>query len=168
MMNETEKDLPLRHDLARLDRLLAEIVREQEGEAVYHEMRTIPVEAHDRVGTPELSRRLAELSPAAAAALVRACGFYAQLTNLAEDLHHNRRRHAHRVAGSPPQQGKTPRWMRPPCRASWTAPAAPTPQAAHHPTPDGWKPTTSSLQRSKRGKPKPALPHVGRMWKPPV
>lgn len=91
MMNETEKDLPLRHDLARLDRLLAEIVREQEGEAVYHEMRTIPVEAHDRVGTPELSRRLAELSPAAAAALVRACGFYAQLTNLAEDLHHNRR-----------------------------------------------------------------------------
>jgi phosphoenolpyruvate carboxylase len=34
MMNETEKDLPLRHDLARLDRLLAEIVREQEGEAV--------------------------------------------------------------------------------------------------------------------------------------
>ena len=43
MMNETEKDLPLRHDLARLDRLLAEIVREQEGEAVYHEMRTIPV-----------------------------------------------------------------------------------------------------------------------------
>lgn len=68
MMNETEKDLPLRHDLARLDRLLAEIVREQEGEAVYHEMRTIPVEAHDRVGTPELSRRLAELSPAAAAA----------------------------------------------------------------------------------------------------
>ncbi len=104
MMNETEKDLPLRHDLARLDRLLAEIVREQEGEAVYHEMRTIPVEAHDRVGTPELSRRLAELSPAAAAALVRACGFYAQLTNLAEDLHHNRRRRAHRAAGSAPQQ----------------------------------------------------------------
>ena len=101
MMNETEKDMPLRHDLARLDRLLAEIVREQEGEAVYHEMRTIPVEAHDRVGTPELSRRLAELSPAAAAALVRACGFYAQLTNLAEDLHHNRRRRAHRAVKGP-------------------------------------------------------------------
>ena len=109
MLNETEKDLPLRHDLARLDRLLAEIVREQEGEAVYREVRTIPVEAHDRIGTPELSRRLAELSPAAAAALVRACGFYAQLTNLAEDLHHNRRRHAHRVAGSPPQQGSLER-----------------------------------------------------------
>ena len=96
--------MPLRHDLARLDRLLAEIVREQEGEAVYHEMRTIPVEAHDRVGTPELSCRLAELSPAAAAAGAR-LWFYAQLTNLAEDLHHNRRRRAHRAAGSAPQQG---------------------------------------------------------------
>jgi phosphoenolpyruvate carboxylase len=45
------------------------------------------------------------LSPKATTALVRACGLYAQLFNIAEDLHHTRRRRAHQIAGSRPQQG---------------------------------------------------------------
>ena len=44
-----------------------------------------------------------------AAALVRACGLYSQLFNIAEDLHHARRRRAHQRAGSAPQRGSLSR-----------------------------------------------------------
>ena len=37
--------------------------------------------------------------------MVRAFTFFSQLANIAEDLHHNRRRRVHQQAGSPPQPG---------------------------------------------------------------
>ncbi|MXR36015.1 phosphoenolpyruvate carboxylase [Craterilacuibacter sinensis] len=107
MTQEQDKDLPLKADLARLDRLLGEVLREQAGDEVYHEMQAIPLahHTHDNRALAMLER----LSPQATTALVRACGLYAQLFNIAEDLHHTRRRRAHRQAGSAPQQGSLAR-----------------------------------------------------------
>lgn len=109
MNGELEKDLPLQHDRARLDRLLAEIVREQAGEAVFREVQAIPRLARDAASIAEFRAQLADLSPPAADTLVRASGLSAQLANLAEDLHHNRRRRAHKIAGSAPQAGSLAR-----------------------------------------------------------
>ncbi|NDV11229.1 phosphoenolpyruvate carboxylase [Crenobacter caeni] len=106
MTQELDKDLPLREDLARLDRLLGEVLREQAGDDTYHEVRAIPLEVHANTGALPMLERL---SPAATTALVRACSLYAQLYNIAEDLHHTRRRRAHRQAGSAPQQGSLSR-----------------------------------------------------------
>jgi phosphoenolpyruvate carboxylase len=94
-----DKDLPLRLDLARLDRLLGEVLSEQAGAAVYQDMLAIPAQMSPEGHLPRL------LSAGADSALVRACGLYAQLYNIAEDLHHTRRRRAHRLAGSAAQQG---------------------------------------------------------------
>lgn len=102
-MTDQDKDLPLRNDIARLNRLLEALLLEQEGAEVVEEIRAIPAGAqqHDQ-HTDELVQRL---SPATTAALVRACGLYSQLFNIAEDLHHARRRRAHQRAGSAPQRG---------------------------------------------------------------
>lgn len=106
-MTELDKDLPLRADIARLDRLLESLLREQAGEEVVTEIRAIPsgAQQHDRSADALVGR----LSPAATTALVRACGLYSQLFNIAEDLHHARRRRAHQRAGSAPQQGSLAR-----------------------------------------------------------
>jgi phosphoenolpyruvate carboxylase len=102
-MTEHEKDLPLRQDLARLDRLLSEVLSEQAGASLYDEMRSIPRDMRQQGELP------ASLVDSADSALVRACGLYSQLYNIAEDLHHTRRRRAHRLAGSAPQQGSLER-----------------------------------------------------------
>lgn len=104
-MSVNDKDLPLRNDLARLDRLLGEVLSEQAGPAVVEEMRAIPRQMQQAGSLPQ------QLPQAADSALVRACGLYAQLYNIAEDLHHTRRRRAHRLAGSAPQQGSLERAM---------------------------------------------------------
>ncbi|MBV8649329.1 phosphoenolpyruvate carboxylase [Paludibacterium sp.] len=101
--NQFEKDLPLKNDLARLERLLGEVLSEQVGPALYQEMRAIPQQMQQEGNLP------ARLPEDADSALVRACGLYAQLFNIAEDLHHTRRRRAHRLAGSAPQQGSLER-----------------------------------------------------------
>ncbi|WP_293759548.1 phosphoenolpyruvate carboxylase [uncultured Aquitalea sp.] len=100
-MTDQDKDLPLRADLARLDRLLGNILQEQEGAEVCEEVRAIAARTPEQRSLP----LPAGLSPKATTALVRACGLYAQLFNIAEDLHHTRRRRAHQIAGSAPQQG---------------------------------------------------------------
>jgi phosphoenolpyruvate carboxylase len=45
------------------------------------------------------------LSPSETLAVVRAFSYFSQLTNIAEDLHHNRRHRAHLKAGSSPKNG---------------------------------------------------------------
>ena len=106
-MNDQDKDLPLREDLARLNRLLEALLLEQEGAEVVDEIRAIPggAQRHDA----EADALVERLSPATTTALVRACGLYSQLFNIAEDLHHARRRRAHQRAGSAPQRGSLSR-----------------------------------------------------------
>jgi phosphoenolpyruvate carboxylase len=102
-MMDSDKDLPLHNDLARLDRLLGEVLSEQVGRDVMEEMRAIPHMLPLQGTLPS------SLPMDTDNVLLRACGLYAQLYNIAEDLHHIRRRRAHRLAGSPPQQGSLER-----------------------------------------------------------
>ena len=104
-MNQVEKDLPLHNDLARLERLLAEVLTEQAGPALAQELRGIAEEMRAEACLPDRKPGRQDSD------LLRACGLYAQLFNLAEDLHHTRRRRAHRLAGSAPQQGSLERTL---------------------------------------------------------
>ena len=106
-----EKDLPLRDDIRLLGRILGDTLREQEGMETFDLIENIRQNAirFRRDGDPaakdELEACLGSLSPTDTILVVRAFSFFSQLSNIAEDLHHNRRRRAHQIAGSKPQEG---------------------------------------------------------------
>ncbi len=106
-----DKELPLREDIRLLGRLLGDTLREQEGEDTFRLIEQIRQTAirfrrdGDDQARGELESLLDLLSPAATVAVIRAFTYFSQLANIAEDLHHNRRRRAHRLAGSPPPEG---------------------------------------------------------------
>lgn len=106
-----DKDFPLREDIRFLGRMLGDILREQEGEAAFdlvEKIRQTAIRFHreqDPQARRELDQILAELSNTATVVVVRAFSYFSQLSNIAEDVHHNRRRRAHLCAGSPPQAG---------------------------------------------------------------
>ena len=109
-----DKDAPLREDIRLLGRLLGETLQEQEGAACFslvEDIRRTAVRYRrdgDHAAREALERLLNALDHETAIAVVRAFTFFSQLANIAEDLHHNRRRHAHQIAGSPPQEGTLP------------------------------------------------------------
>ena len=106
-----DKDQPLREDIRLLGRLLGDTLREQEGAALFDLVEGIRRSAlrfrrdGDVGEKAALETLLGTLDPEAANRVVRAFSFFSQLANIAEDLHHNRRRRAHQFAGSPPQPG---------------------------------------------------------------
>lgn len=106
-----DKDLPLREDIRLLGRLLGDTLKEQEGQERFDLIERIRQTAvrfrreGDHEAKRELEAILGGLDHDTAISVVRAFSFFSQLANIAEDLHHNRRRHAHRMAGSPPQEG---------------------------------------------------------------
>jgi phosphoenolpyruvate carboxylase len=106
-----DKDLPLKDDIRLLGRILGDTLREQEGEdtfALIERIRQTAIRFRregDAQARGELEGILAQLPPAETVSVVRAFTYFSQLANIAEDLHRNRRRRAHQVAGSPPQEG---------------------------------------------------------------
>lgn len=107
----SSKDLPLRDDVRLLGRILGDTLREQEGEASFHLIENVRRAAvnfrktqddRDRV---QLEQILDALSPSEALVVVRAFSYFSQLSNIAEDLHHNRRHRSHLKAGSAPKDG---------------------------------------------------------------
>ena len=106
-----DKESPLREDIRLLGRILGDTLREQEGEAVFDLIERIRQNAirfrrdRDPGARRELETTLNRLDPVRTIAVVRAFSFFSQLANIAEDQHHNRRRRAHLIAGSPPQEG---------------------------------------------------------------
>jgi phosphoenolpyruvate carboxylase len=107
----SSKDLPLRDDVRLLGRILGDTLREQEGEASYQLIENVRRAAirfrktqddRDRV---QLEQTLDALSPSETLVVVRAFSYFSQLSNIAEDLHHNRRHRAHLKAGSAPKDG---------------------------------------------------------------
>ena len=106
-----DKDLPLREDIRLLGRLLGDTLREQEGDLTFELIENIRQTAirFRREQAPEVRLELGaildKLSHKSTVAVVRAFSYFSQLSNIAEDLHHNRRRRAHLCAGSPPQSG---------------------------------------------------------------
>ena len=109
--NISSKDLPLREDVRLLGRILGDTLREQEGEESFQLIENVRRAAvrfrktqddRDRV---QLEKTLDALSPSETLVVVRAFSYFSQLSNIAEDLHHNRRYRAHLKAGSAPKNG---------------------------------------------------------------
>ena len=105
----SSKDVPLRDDIRLLGRILGDTLREQEGEdafALIENVRRTAVrfrKTQDDRDRAQLEEILDALSPDETLRVVRALSTFSQLANIAEDLHHNRRRRAHLKAGSPPE-----------------------------------------------------------------
>ena len=108
------KDLPLKEDTRLLGRLLGDVLRAQTGDDGYARIeavrqtairfrRAAPAEAASV--RAELSALLNDLSIPVTLDVVRAFSYFSHLSNIAEDVHQNRRRRAHAYAGSPPQTG---------------------------------------------------------------
>jgi phosphoenolpyruvate carboxylase len=123
------KEAPLRRDVRSLGRLLGEVIREQEGDALFEtveELRRLAIEHRERegAGVPRASgdqdvlmRRAEEIVDGVglreAYGLTRAFAFYFELTNLAETTHRKRRRRAARLApDGAPQPGTFPGTLR--------------------------------------------------------
>ncbi|MFM7483330.1 MAG: phosphoenolpyruvate carboxylase, partial [Burkholderiaceae bacterium] len=110
----TDKDAPLREDIRLLGRLLGDVIRQQEGDAVFDVVETIRQTAvrfrreSDPAAGADLDRLLKKLSRDQTNAVVRAFSYFSHLANIAEDQHHNRRRRAYQLAGSSPQPGSFP------------------------------------------------------------
>ncbi len=106
-----DKESPLREDIRLLGRILGDTLREQEGDAVFDLIERTRQNAirfrrdRDPDARRELETALNKLDPVRTIAVVRAFSFFSQLANIAEDQHHNRRRRAHLIAGSAPQEG---------------------------------------------------------------
>ncbi|MEW6314055.1 MAG: phosphoenolpyruvate carboxylase [Pseudomonadota bacterium] len=106
-----DKDLPLKEDIRLLGRILGDTVREQDGQAAFDLVENIRQtalrfhRARESRAKIELETILAKLDHEESISVVRAFSFFSQLANIAEDLHHNRRRRAHQIAGSAPQEG---------------------------------------------------------------
>jgi phosphoenolpyruvate carboxylase len=109
-----DKDAPLKEDIRMLGRLLGDVLRAQEGDAVYEVVETVRQTAvrfrreADPVAGAELNRMLKKLTREQTISVVRAFSYFSHLANIAEDQHHNRRRRAHLLAGSAVQPGSIP------------------------------------------------------------
>ena len=107
----SSKDLPFRDDVRLLGRILGDTLREQEGEETFHLVENVRRSAvrfrktQDSRDGEQLEQMLDALTPGETLVVVRAFSYFSQLTNIAEDLHHNRRHRAHLKAGSPPKDG---------------------------------------------------------------
>ena len=106
-----QKDAPLKEDIRLLGRLLGDVLRDQEGQAVFDVVETIRQTAvrfrrdADTDAGDYLDKLLKKLSREQTISVVRAFSYFSHLANIAEDQHHNRRRRAHLLAGSPARAG---------------------------------------------------------------
>lgn len=106
-----QKDRPLMEALDLLATILSRTIEEEEGEIVarkIYEIRQMAFldggyQANER--DTQLTHIFQTLDLTTITALVRAFGYFSHLSNIAEDLHHNRRRRAHLISGSHPQRG---------------------------------------------------------------
>ncbi|MCE1236073.1 MAG: phosphoenolpyruvate carboxylase [Hyphomicrobiales bacterium] len=103
--SEADKDRPLYDDIRLLGQILGDIVREQEGEAVFEiveVIRRLSVAYRrdaDVAAGRELETLLERLSVPEAVSVIRAFTYFSHLANLAEDRHHLRRRAVHHARG---------------------------------------------------------------------
>ncbi|MBA4094902.1 MAG: phosphoenolpyruvate carboxylase, partial [Candidatus Accumulibacter sp.] len=94
-----------------LGRLLGDVLRDQEGDAVFDIVETIRQTAvrfrrdDDPDAGEELATLLHKLTRDQTISVVRAFSYFSHLANIAEDQHHNRRRRAHLLQGSSPRSG---------------------------------------------------------------
>lgn len=107
----SSKDLPLREDVRLLGRILGDTLREQEGEDVFDLVENVRRAAvrfrktQDERDGEQLEQTLDALSPNETLVVVRAFSYFSQLSNIAQDLHYNRRHRAHLKAESALKDG---------------------------------------------------------------
>ena len=100
-----DKDAPLVDDIRFLGRLLGEVIRDQEGKAIYaliENIRQLSVAFRrqaDAGADKALKRLLKGLSGDQTVTVARAFTYFSHLANLAEDRHHIRRRVVHEREG---------------------------------------------------------------------
>src|SRR5690606_23479397 len=106
-----KKDAPLKEDIRLLGRLLGDVLRDQEGDAVFEVVETIRQtavrfrrEADLQAGT-DLNRLLKKLGREETITVVRAFSYFSHLANIAEDQHQHRCRRASLLANSTPEEG---------------------------------------------------------------
>jgi phosphoenolpyruvate carboxylase len=108
-MADEDKDLLLREDRRLLGRLLGDVIGEQVGEKTRSRIETIRQSAvgfrRGESDKSELAAQLDALPIDETLHVVRAFSYFSHLLNIAEDVHQNRRRHAHAEAGSPRRPG---------------------------------------------------------------
>jgi phosphoenolpyruvate carboxylase len=149
--SEADHDLPLREDTRLLGRYLGDAVRTCNGHAIFESVERIRQtavrfrRADAQSAAPvrrELAAQLNDLGIAQTLTVVRAFSYFSHLANLAEDVHQNRRRRAHALAGSPPQRGSLVAALDGLARAGvgreavaqWLATALVSPVLTAHPT----------------------------------
>ena len=101
----------MKEDIRLLGRLLGDVLRDQEGESVFELVETIRQTAvrfrrdADAEAGDHLDKLLKKLTREQTISVVRAFSYFSHVANIAEDQHHNRRRRAHLLAGSPARAG---------------------------------------------------------------
>jgi phosphoenolpyruvate carboxylase len=109
-----DKEAPLFEDIRLLGRLLGDVIRDQEGVAMFdivERIRVLSIRFHRDEGKDseaarrELDELLRNLTREQTNLVVRAFSYFSHLANIAEDQHHIRRARAHALAGSPPREG---------------------------------------------------------------
>src|SRR5581483_12378728 len=151
MDTAADKDLPLREDTRLLGRLLGDVLRAQTGQDGFARVEAIRrtaidfrrnVAAEGSVVSVDLERLLKALDIRHTLHVVRAFSYFSHLANIAEDVHQNRRRRAHALAGSPPQRGSVAdaldrlleAGVRPQALTHWLERARVSPVLTAHPT----------------------------------
>ena len=117
-MAQDEKDARLGQEIQFLGRMLGDVVRAANGDVIYHRIEhirklavalrrsVVPSGIEDIAALKsQLDHELDGLTIEQTLNVVRAFSHFSLLANIAEDRHQNRRRRAHRLAGSPPQTG---------------------------------------------------------------
>jgi phosphoenolpyruvate carboxylase len=104
------KEEPLRRDVRSLGQLLGNVIKEQEGEALFDKVETLRklsiAHRADQTSFGPAHDIIRNLSLHDAAVLTKAFGIYFELTNLAETNHRKRRRRAAELfPDAPPQPG---------------------------------------------------------------
>ncbi|HYW50977.1 MAG TPA: phosphoenolpyruvate carboxylase, partial [Gemmatimonadaceae bacterium] len=103
-------DEALDRDIRLLGRLLGDLIAEQAGPEAFTLVETLRREAvqtrRDGLGASKhIDALLADVDPDTASLVIRAFSWFSLLANIAEDVHHTRRRRFHRESGSPSQPG---------------------------------------------------------------
>ena len=105
------QDAELAHDIRLVGALLGDVIREQAGAAVFDLVETVRRESveHRRLRSSGVSgptvELLADQTIGDQLVVIKSFDLFALLANVAEDVHHERRRRFHRIAGSPAQNG---------------------------------------------------------------
>ncbi|WP_434777123.1 phosphoenolpyruvate carboxylase [Neisseria sp. Ec49-e6-T10] len=98
----SEKDVPLLKDVQLLSQALHAIMTEKMSSPSLQIFKLLNQTNPDK---EKLASLLATLSPSQTEELIHACSIFAQVLNLAEDMHHERRRRIHESSGSTPPTG---------------------------------------------------------------